>query len=37
MNTSLKEAQQEIVDEFAMLGDWQDRYEHLIGLGRNCH
>lgn len=34
MNTSLKEAQQEIVDEFAMLGDWQDRYEHLIELGK---
>ena len=31
---SLAQAQQEIVDEFAMLGDWQDRYEQLIELGR---
>lgn len=30
----LTEAQAEIVDEFAMLGDWQDRYEHLIELGK---
>lgn len=34
MNTTLEQAQQEIVDEFAMLGDWQDRYEQLIELGR---
>ena len=34
MNTTLEQAQQEIVDEFAMLGDWQDRYEQLIELGK---
>lgn len=34
MNTTLAQAQQEIVDEFAMLSDWQDRYEQLIELGR---
>lgn len=31
---TLAEAQQEIVDEFAMFSDWQDRYEHLIELGK---
>jgi len=31
---TLYQAQQEIVDEFAMLGDWQDRYEQLIELGK---
>lgn len=31
---TLGEAQQEIVDEFAMFSDWQDRYEHLIELGK---
>lgn len=34
MDTTLEQAQQEIVDEFAMLGDWQDRYEQLIELGK---
>lgn len=32
---TLAEAQQEIVDEFAMFSDWQDRYEHLIELGKD--
>lgn len=27
---TLEEAQQEVVDEFAMLTDWQDRYEQII-------
>ena len=31
---TLAEAQQEIVNEFAMFSDWQDRYEHLIELGK---
>ncbi len=35
MSTTLAQAQQEVVDEFAMLGDWQDRYEQLIELGRD--
>ena len=34
MNTTLAQAQQEIVEEFAMFSDWQDRYEHLIELGK---
>jgi cysteine desulfuration protein SufE len=29
------QAQQEVVDEFAMFSDWQDRYEHLIELGKD--
>src|SRR5688572_3579888 len=32
--TSLTQAQQEIVEEFSMMSDWQDRYEHLIELGK---
>ena len=37
MNTTmtLAQAQQEIIDEFAMFTDWQDRYEHLIELGKD--
>ena len=33
MNT-IAQAQQEVVDEFALFTDWQDRYEHLIELGK---
>ncbi len=33
--TSIGQAQQEVVDEFAMFTDWQDRYEHLIELGKD--
>lgn len=33
MNT-IAEAQQEIVEEFSMFEDWQDKYAHLIELGR---
>lgn len=32
---SLIQAQQELIDEFALFSDWQDRYEHLIGLGKD--
>ncbi len=32
---TLAQAQQEVVDEFSMFGDWQDRYEHLIELGKD--
>lgn len=32
---TLSRAQQELVDEFAMFTDWQDRYEHLIELGKD--
>ena len=32
---TLTQAQQEVVDEFALFSDWQDRYEHLIELGKD--
>ena len=32
---SLAQTQQELIDEFALFSDWQDRYEHLIELGRD--
>lgn len=31
---TIAEAQQEIVEEFAFLGDWEERYAHIIDLGR---
>lgn len=31
---TLIQTQQELIDEFAMFTDWQDRYEHLIELGK---
>jgi cysteine desulfuration protein SufE len=31
---TIEQAQQDVVEEFAVMGDWQDKYEHLIGLGR---
>ena len=30
----ITEAQQEIIEEFALFDDWMDKYEHLIGLGK---
>lgn len=32
---TLAQTQQDLVDEFAMFSDWQDRYEHLIELGKD--
>lgn len=36
MNTeaTAREAEQAIVDEFAYFGDWTERYQYLIDLGR---
>ncbi|WP_109125548.1 SufE family protein [Dyella sp. C11] len=38
MNTtapsSAEQAQQDIVDEFAFFGDWTERYQYLIDLGK---
>ncbi len=31
---TLDQAKQNIVDEFTFLGDWMQRYEHIIDLGR---
>lgn len=35
MDRTIKEIQQEVVDEFAAFGDWMDKYEYLIGLGKS--
>ena len=34
IETSAAEAQQAIADEFAYFGDWSERYQYLIDLGR---
>jgi cysteine desulfuration protein SufE len=34
MSNEVEQAQQEIVDEFAIFEDWMGRYEHLIDLGK---
>lgn len=31
---SIAEAQEELIDSFALLDDWMDRYQHIIELGR---
>ena len=33
--SSIRQVQQEIVDEFAAFGDWMDKYEYLIELGHS--
>ncbi|HHC80578.1 MAG TPA: SufE family protein [Flavobacteriia bacterium] len=32
---TIKEIQEEIVDEFSMFDDWMERYEYLIELGKS--
>lgn len=32
---TLKERQDELVEEFSMFDDWLDKYEYLIDLGKN--
>lgn len=32
---TIKEKQQEIVEEFALFDDWMDKYEHIIELGKD--
>lgn len=32
---TIKAIQEEIIDEFAMLDDWMQRYEYIIDLGKN--
>lgn len=32
---SIKEIQEEIVDEFSMFDDWMQRYEYIIDLGKS--
>ncbi len=33
--SSIKETQQEIVEEFALFDEWMDKYEHIIELGKD--
>ena len=33
-NASAEQAQQDIADEFAFFGDWAERYQYLIDLGK---
>ncbi len=32
---TIKEAQDEIIDEFALFDEWMDKYEHIIELGKD--
>ncbi len=32
---TIREIQEEIIDEFEMFDDWMERYEHLIELGKS--
>jgi len=32
---TIKEIQEEIVDEFSMFDEWMDKYEHIIELGKD--
>lgn len=32
---TIKEAQDEIIEEFETLGDWMDKYEYIIQLGKD--
>lgn len=31
---NIEAKEQEIIDEFALFDDWMDKYEHIIGLGK---
>ena len=31
---TIKEKQQELIDEFSFLGDWEQKYEYIIDLGK---
>lgn len=32
---SIKEKQQEVIEEFSLFEDWMQRYEHMIDLGKS--
>jgi len=32
---TIKEIQQELIDEFSMFDDWMERYEYMIDLGKS--
>ena len=33
--TTIAEAQEELIEEFAFFDDWMDRYRYIIDLARN--
>lgn len=35
VNMSIEETEQAIIDEFAIFSDWEERYQHLIDLGKD--
>ena len=35
MNKSLKEVEEDIIEEFAELDEWLDKYEYIIDLGKS--
>ena len=35
-NPTITDVQAEIADDFAFLGDWEERYAHIIELGRSA-
>ena len=35
MSKSIREIQEEIIDEFSMFEDWMQRYEYMIELGKS--
>ena len=34
MSDEVRQAQQEIIDEFSLFDDWMDRYQYIIDMGR---
>jgi cysteine desulfuration protein SufE len=32
---SIKDIQQDIIDEFDMFDEWMEKYEHIIDLGKS--
>lgn len=32
--TAIEEKEKEIIEEFSLFDDWMDKYEHIIGLGK---
>lgn len=32
--TDITQIEEEIIDEFSLFDDWMDKYEHIIGLGK---
>src|SRR5690242_4904389 len=34
VNTSIKEREEEIIDEFSLFDSWEEKYEYIIDLGK---